>query len=439
VAWVQGVTTGVVVFMIVSAVVGLAVWDGGRTERAGGRVVEAKPAGDPQEQLARLIEVSLEKAPDPRVNPNVAKEQQRRLIDNVCMENRKKRDGFLLAQLDVRNDLRGLPFRMGDDCRLDKKHSLAFNTEVLAVRRAVDRDRAQEPKRADGKHDTFWNTYRFMDAGNSAGIAALTQILGPESDSMRGSLVHHLAQSNEPAATRELAKAALFDSVGKTRMAAIKALKIRPKEEYGDILLHGLRYPMPQVSKRAAQALIMLERKDLLPAVAEFLGEAAPGDPFETTQNGEKAMAVREVVKINHHRNCLLCHAPAETGVPAEVPALMPTPGFPFPRSSQEYYGGPDLRTEPAVRADTTYLRQDFSVMMPVADAAPWPDLQRFDFVVRTRVIEGDELVKLQARLKDRPAGFQSEQHKAALRVLRELTGRDAPADAAAWKRVLGG
>ena len=34
--------------------------------------------------------------------------------------NRKKRDGFMLAMLEQRPDLRGLPFLMGDDCRTQR-------------------------------------------------------------------------------------------------------------------------------------------------------------------------------------------------------------------------------------------------------------------------------------------------------------------------------
>ena len=90
------------------------------------------------------------------------------------------------------------------------------------------------------------------------------------------------------------------------------------------------------------------------------------------------------------------------------------------------------------VRADTTYLRQDFSVMMPVENAAPWPEMQRFDFLVRTRVVEGKELAGLQERVQARPADFLSVNHKAAIEVLKELTGqRDVAPNQAAWRKAV--
>ncbi len=48
------------------------------------------------------------------------------------------------------------------------------------------------------------------------------------------------------------------------------------------------------------------------------------------------------------------------------------------------YYSpsAPDI----VVRADATYPRQDFSMLLKVADAEPWPEMQRFDYLVRTRV-----------------------------------------------------
>jgi hypothetical protein len=193
------------------------------------------------------------------------------------------------------------------------------------------------------------------------------------------------------------------------------------------------------VAKRSAQAMIMLDRKDLLPQLAVMLDEPAPGDPFETTLHNEKVHAVREVVKINHHRNCLLCHPPSQTGQENEVPGVIPIPGSSFPTSPKEAYGRARNTGEPMVRADTTYLRQDFSLMIPVENAAPWPELQRFDFLVRTRPVEGKELAALQAKVQSRAADFRSENQKAILRVLTELSGQQNVAPtAAAWQRVIG-
>jgi hypothetical protein len=130
----------------------------------------------------------------------------------------------------------------------------------------------------------------------------------------------------------------------------------------------------------------------------------------------------------------LLCHPPSVTGQPNEVPGVIPIPSVPFSTSPKEAYGRAQSSGEPMVRADTTYLRQDFSVLMPVVNATPWPDMQRFDFLVRTRVVDGEELKALAEKVKARPADFVSENHKAAADALRRITGQNGAPNAAAWR-----
>ena len=48
---------------------------------------------------------------------------------------------------------------------------------------------------------------------------------------------------------------------------------------------------------------------------------------------------------------------------------------------------------------DVTYLRQDFSAMLPVAEAHPWPEMQRFDFPVRERNVTEDEAAAYREKL----------------------------------------
>src|SRR5207302_4985097 len=146
---------------------------------------------------------------------------------------------------------------------------------------------------------------------------------------------------------------------------------------------------------------------------------------------------VREMVKINHHRNCLLCHAPAPAGAsPGGLMTVVPTPGQSFapPESGGAYGGSPG---DPMIRADITYLRQDFSILASVANAQPWPEMQRFDFMVRTRVLTDEEI---RTHLKDREArapGQLSENQKSAADALRRLTGKTAAPNAVAWADAL--
>src|SRR5439155_25559749 len=165
------------------------------------------------------------------------------------------------------------------------------------------------------------------------------------------------------------------------RSAAIEALKARDEQEYTAILLEGLRYPWPAVAENAADAIARLQRIDLVDQLVEMLDQPDPRDPVTEDSGKHKITVVRDLVRINHHRNCLLCHAPGNTDDVSQevVTGAMPVPGESFDSRSSRYGGSPDI----LVRADVTYLRQDFSEMPSVANAAPWPALQRFDFLVR--------------------------------------------------------
>lgn len=412
-----------------------------------------RPAKAPEvaatDLLARVPEVAVDKPFQANVSPAVAKQQINGLIARIRADNNRKQDEFLIARMNERSELRGLPFVMGDACRLNQNKAQNFQNSVQAVRDGLEREMHSSSGDVPHhqQHTPFWNTYLANTANQGIdtdhGVAALTQVLGPETKTMRFSLVERLKLSKRPEATRALARAAVFDASGDVRLAAIKALKDRNQNEdaaiTNEVLMHGLRYPLPVIAGRARDAMLALDRKELLPQLVAFLGEPAPGDPEEREAAlNQKECVVREVVKINHHRNCLLCHPPSQTGQTQEVPGVIPIPGIPFPSSPREAYGQAQSSGEPMVRADTTYLRQDFSVLMPVAGAAPWPEMQRFDFLVRTRVVEGQELAGLQERVKTRAADFLSANHKAAVAVLEELTGqRNVAATQAAWQRAL--
>src|SRR5207302_8029660 len=133
-------------------------------------------------------------------------------------------------------------------------------------------------------------------------------------------------------------------------------------------------------------ALVKLERTDLVPNLVDLLDAPDPRTPAVKVVDGKPVPVVRELVRINHHRNCLMCHAPgsAPNVSPETFTAPVAIPGQPLPGPSEGYgMSQPDI----LVRLDVTYLRQDFSVMQPVADAHPWPEIQRFDFLVRNRVL----------------------------------------------------
>ncbi len=271
-----------------------------------------------------------------------------------------------------------------------------------------------------------------MDSVVRARIAALMQVLAPDSVAVRKGLVKYLAGTSHVEATRALAKLAVFSAEDEVRRPAIEALKVRRDKDYTEVLLRGLHYPLPAVAQHAAEAISKLERADLVPELVSFLEEPDPRGPVYKSVGGKETLLVRELVRFNHHRNCLMCHAPAVAGeVPPQVTtAEVPRPDQPLPSPSEGYNNSiPDV----LVRLDVTYLRQDFSLLEPVTDASPWPEMQRFDFLVRTRVLTDKEAKAFPKPKADTLSPYQ----RYTLAALRELTGQDAAPTPQAWRKLL--
>jgi hypothetical protein len=269
-----------------------------------------------------------------------------------------------------------------------------------------------------------------------ARIAALMQILAPESPSFRMGLVKYLAGVAHPEATRALARMALFSAEDEVRLAAVAALQVRRERDYTDVLVRGLRYPWPKVAGNAADAIVRLKREDLLPQLVALLEDTDPRAPLVQEVGTKKVTVVNEMVRINHHRNCALCHSPGTNG---DVSNETLTAGVPLPNES---LSGPSggyrrSRSETLVRIDVTYLRQDFSMFQAVTDANPWPEMQRFDFLVRTRQLSAEEAVAYREQFGSNDPTRPSAYQKAALAALREMTGRDTAPTAEAWRKLL--
>jgi hypothetical protein len=341
--------------------------------------------------------------------------------------NAKKTDGFVEALRDDRPDLHGLPFAMGNACRTKGERNRQFNAAVATVRALL------QQVQQGGNADQFW----LREHDNFARIAALMQIMAPESPSLRLGLVKYLSTVSYAEATRALAKLAIFSAEEEVRRAATDALKVRRERDYTDVLLQGMRYPWPTVAKHTSEALVKLERNDLVPRLIEMLDKPDPRLPVVKEVNKKKVPVVRELVRINHHRNCLLCHAPGNTGTvaPETLSVAVPTPDQPLnpPSGGYQQSGSPDL----LVRIDVTYLRQDFSMMQAVTDAAPWPEMQRFDFLVRTRELTEEEAADLRSKLDKHEKGWITPYQRAAVTALRELTGKDTTPTAQAWRELL--
>lgn len=346
--------------------------------------------------------------------------------------NQKGTDHFMKVLVKNRADLAGLPFTMGDACRMSKKQSVQFVKEVAQVREQTAR---KAPHLDMANIEPELTPIR---------IATYTQMLAIEPSNVRSHLAEGLANIGSVEATRALTRLAVFSFDDEVRRDAIRGLAGRIGKKDDDTLFQGLRYPWPDIARFAADAIVKLERLDLVPRLVDFLDEPDPRAPARKQVDGKEVFQVRELVRLNHHQNCLLCHAPGNSpdvkldhfGRTAEVvTGAVPVPGQPLPPPSQGYdpSSSPDIR----IRADVTYLRQDFSLLLPVAKAAPWPDKQRFDFLVRTRDITPQEAAAYTQWRHGRGPADLSPNHRAVLDALRALTGRDAAPIARAWRQAL--
>jgi hypothetical protein len=171
-----------------------------------------------------------------------------------------------------------------------------------------------------------------------------------------------------------------------------------------------------------------------------------PRAPAEIAINGKKTLAVREVVRLNHQQSCLLCHPPAnlpaqefdrEGRSPNVVTAPVPTSEQP-PRSPFFGYDPSGSPPEIFVRADATYLRQEFSVMQPAEQGGASPRMQRFDFLVRTRAVPAAAKAEYEQWRQRQGRDYLAPHQRAAVAALRALTGRNADEPTArAWSAVL--
>lgn len=411
-----------------------------------------------------------------------------RQIAKINHVNAKKTDAFMATLLENRPELAGMPFVMGDDCRTDGDRLKHFTQAAQTVRQALGGGQVSvaAPARASsvGQAGTtaqavrpqlfindinnsdlavgltqvtfvatlpFWTQFNTLceqqdtnvrrdketvEHVTLARIAALTQMLAAEPAEMRLGLVKYLTGVPHVEATKALARMAIFSPEDDIRASAITALKVRREKDYTDVLVKGLRYPWPAVAKRAAEVITKLERTDLVPELVAVLEATDPRLPISKEMGGKKVSVVREMVKMNHHRNCLMCHAPAGSGTPNPdaITAEVAVQGQPLPLPFEGYR---QSTQELMIRLDVTYLRQDFSASLPVKDAHPWPSSQRFDFFVRERNLTEDEVVSYRDQLTPKDAGVLSPYHKAAVAALRELTGKDTAPTAEAWRKIL--
>ncbi len=332
-----------------------------------------------------------------------------------------------------RPDLDGLPLALGVDCQLGKDPAENLQAMSRKMRESVA---ACLPKDGlDPRPDADALRQRLLEDDGKQwltpdAVPCLLQMLQPENRPVRLILVEALGRIPGKRATQALAMRAMTDLSPEVREAAVKELRDRPRDDSREILLHGLRYPWAPVIDHAAEALIALDDKDAAPSLVPLLDLPDPSTPALMKKDKGEAKLVPELVRVNHLRNCVLCHSPSLDKQDL-VRGAVPSPGkpLPAPATTPQYYETGDH----FVRADITYLRQDFSVMQPVANPGVWPDFQRFDYLIRLRHPKSSDYTTTERKTK-----LGEEAREAVLFALRELTGRDAGATAASWQAALG-
>src|SRR5207244_9509720 len=79
-------------------------------------------------------------------------------IAKINHVNAKKKDGFIEAMVAQRADLRGVPFLMGDDCRMNEEQAKWFNEVVTMVRSGLREANAGSAKGENP--DKLWEGMR---------------------------------------------------------------------------------------------------------------------------------------------------------------------------------------------------------------------------------------------------------------------------------------
>ncbi len=383
--------------------------------------VDLRTADELEKELLAAREVALESGKGPSLAG------QMRLLAVKQKEVRQPYPGAAVAAAG-RPDLAGLPFRLGPDAAQSLDRAQAMSALSGQLREAVQG--CVRPG-SDPRPDTNQLFATLLGEGSkglldrkawasSEAVPCIQQMLLAENREVRRMSCELLRRLDVPEATEALARCAVFDTDPGNRAAAVDALRGRPKPGVTVQLMRYLRYPWPRAAEHAAEALVALDCTDAVPALAAVYDLPDPIAPFTVKLPGRgSGLYRREVVRVNHLRNCMLCHPPslADTDL---IRGAVPDPDRPLggPVTPSYYRSG-----DAFVTAATTYLQQDFSQVQPVANPGKWPDHQRFDYFVAVSAVKGS------------PAPASDAAYKDAVRfALRELTGRNPDrADDLSW------
>src|SRR5262249_46647007 len=153
-------------------------------------------------------------------------------------------------------------------------------------------------------------------------------------------LVYTLERIPGRESTEALARLAVFDLSERVRRSAFWVLRERRRDQARGVFLEALRHVWAPAAGHAATALVDLEDTYALPGLRKLKDAPDPAAPFKDDRG---RLVVRELVRVNHLRNCLLCHAPsADRDDPVRAP--IPEPGKALPRAYYESVRGDAVR-----------------------------------------------------------------------------------------------
>jgi hypothetical protein len=341
---------------------------------------------------------------------------------------------FALAAKIKREDMVFLPWINGPDAAIGPEKAGALHTLSNKLRDSL---RASVPT-GDVRPDPVKLRALLTDKewDTPTALPTLTQMMQAENAPVRMLLIDMLTRIKGKEATQAIVRRAIFDISPEVREKAVQALADRAPEEYGPMLYAAFRYPWPPAADHAAEALVALQRKEAVKGLIELLRAPNPNMPYKVEQpvqpvapaktdkqpkakeKDQQVYALNEVVRVNHLCNCMVCHAPSlakDDMVRGRVPLPGEDPPPLYYRASSGLF----------VRADVTYIRQDFSVVQPVEKPGKWSGNQRYDYLVRTRPLTQQEVKTFEQLVKDDKLPKTSPQQEAVLYALRQLTGQD--------------
>jgi hypothetical protein len=333
--------------------------------------------------------------------------------------------------------LDSLPFAEGSDCKLPAPQARSLDKYSDLLQKQVslsDRNSGRHPSTSilsDRDQALAYALKKGRRWQTADAIPAMRQIMQVEPVPVRVQMVEMWAGYETPQATLALLNRAIFDLSPEVRQSANKALVERYQAGDRPELLEALRYPWPAAAWNAAETLVAVQDHRAVPELIELLDASDPAKPCCDSSGIHQ---VRELVRIHHSQNCLLCHALSRD---KNEPATRVVPGSDFvPRGvtgpRRGYYQSPSSAQPDyvLVRADVTYLRQDFSVMHSPQGATRGFGAQRFDYLVQTREATPEEIADMETSDLEYP------QRDAVLSALRRLTGRDAGNQSEDWRRM---